>query len=97
VAAPVAVDVARDEGVTVTWDDGAVASFGLEELRRNCPCAACRELRGAGRPVAGPGPFRVESAETVGAWGLALVWNDGHSTGIYPWDRLRAWSEERGG
>ena len=28
-------------------------------------------------------PLRVVDAELVGAWGLGITWNDGHSTGIY--------------
>ncbi|MBV8304163.1 MAG: DUF971 domain-containing protein, partial [Acidimicrobiia bacterium] len=38
-------------------------------------------------------PLRAEGAELVGAWGVSLRWNDGHSTGIYAWDVLRAWGE----
>jgi hypothetical protein len=41
-----------------------------------------------------PQPLRAEGAELVGAWGISLRWNDGHSTGIYAWDVLRAWSED---
>jgi DUF971 family protein len=28
-----------------------------------------------------------------GAWGLQLTWNDGHATGIYPFDSLRTIAE----
>jgi DUF971 family protein len=95
VAEPAAVDVERERGVTVTWADGHMSRFGLEELRLNCPCAECRGLRDRGQvPGPGPGtsePLRIESAETVGAWGLNFVWNDRHSTGIFTWEVLRSW------
>ena len=28
--------------------------------------------------------------ETAGSVGVRLVWDDGHSSGIYTWERLRA-------
>jgi DUF971 family protein len=37
--------------------------------------------------------LRIEDAQLHGAWGLNLVWNDGHRTGIYPFDALRRWSD----
>lgn len=95
---PVTVDVERERGVTITWDDGRVSTFGLEELRTNCLCAACRGLREQGRAAwvqqpAAPA-LRIETAQEVGNWGLNLHWNDGHTTGIYTWEVLRAWDLE---
>ncbi len=93
--APTGVDVDRENGVTLTWPDGSSAVYGLEELRVNCPCAECRGLRERDLPVwpkpSSPLPLRVEDAELIGAWGLTLIWNDGHSTGIFSWEILRAW------
>ena len=92
---PVDVDIDRQRSVTVTWDDGHVSRFGLEELRLRCQCARCRGMRQEGQTVwpapGAPRPLRVESAHQVGNWGLSIAWNDGHSTGIYAWDVLRAW------
>jgi DUF971 family protein len=36
-------------------------------------------------------PITVTDAELSGAWGLSLDWSDGHSTGIYAWEKLRSW------
>lgn len=90
---PEAIDVDRSRSVTLTWPDGHVSGFGLEELRVNCPCAFCRNLRDQGRPAWTPGgeELSVAGAELVGNWGLQLRWNDGHKTGIYPWSALRSW------
>jgi len=94
---PVTIDLERDQGLTIVWDDDVVSRFTLEELRVNCPCAECRGLRDQGAVVwpkpTSPQPLHAEGAELVGAWGLSVRWNDGHSTGIYAWDVLRAWSE----
>jgi DUF971 family protein len=88
------VEVERDHGVTIEWEDGHVSRFGLEELRLNCQCAECRGLRQRGvviwPRVGAPEVLRVETAELVGAYGITFLWNDSHSTGIYPWEMLRA-------
>lgn len=93
---PTTVEIDRQQGLTLRWPDGTAASFGLAELRRNCPCAECRGLREQGR-VPGPGAaapvaLTVLDAELVGGWGLSLRWSDGHETGIYAWSILRAWA-----
>ena len=93
--APTNVELDRNAGLTLQWPDGTSAHFGLEELRRNCPCAECRGLREQGRSV-GPNPrsllaFSALDAELVGGWGMSIRWSDGHSTGIYAWSILRAW------
>jgi DUF971 family protein len=50
-----------------------------------------------GRPLLEPGSVPDSVTPTaialVGAYGLRVTWSDGHSTGIFPWDRLRALSE----
>ena len=91
------IDVAKEVGVTVTFYDGYVAQFDLVTLRQGCPCATCRNMRERGedswpRPDS-PVPLRVEHAELHGAWGLNITWNDGHNTGIYPFELLRQWHE----
>ncbi|MDQ6728626.1 MAG: DUF971 domain-containing protein [Actinomycetota bacterium] len=94
-ADPATIDVDRAVAVTITWEDGHVSRFDLENLRVSCPCAECRGLRELGedawpRPGA-PAALEVATAAQVGNWGLNLHWNDGHTTGIYTWEVLRAW------
>ena len=36
---PATTEVRRDEGVTITFQDGHVAEFDLLTLRAGCPCA----------------------------------------------------------
>ena len=91
--APVTIDVQRDQGLALTWADGTTNRFGLEELRRHCPCAECRMRRERNQPVwplpTSPQPLTIVTAELIGAWGIGFTWNDGHSTGIYSWTLLR--------
>src|SRR5947207_14932835 len=92
-SAPATIDVDRERGLILTWADGTTSRFGLEELRQHCPCADCRNRRDRGLPVwplpSSPQPLRLVDAEMVGAWGISVTWNDGHSTGIYSWTLLR--------
>ncbi len=94
---PANIDVVKDEGVTITFRDGHVATFDLLTLRRGCPCATCRGLRDQGQAVwprpGSPEPLRVDDARLHGAWALTITWNDGHATGIYPFESLRRWHE----
>ena len=96
---PSNIDVVREEGVSLTYLDGHEARFDLVTLRQGCPCATCRGLRDRGdqawpRPGS-PEPLRIDDAQLHGAWGLAITWNDGHTTGIYPFEALRKWDEGR--
>jgi DUF971 family protein len=97
---PARIDVVRDESVTLTFGDGYVARFDLHALRQGCPCATCRGQRDRGETVwprpGSPEPLRIEDARLHGAWGLAITWNDGHATGIFPFELLRRWHEAGG-
>ena len=97
---PQSVEVQRESGVSVVFADGHRCRFELQELRANCPCAGCRSQRDRGEQAwprpGSPAELRIDTAELMGNWGLGISWSDGHSTGIYPWDILRRWCEDRG-
>ena len=87
----------RRSHVEVLFEDGVRARFELGPLRLACPCADCNAKRTREQSVQ-PAVERGEAitindAELSGAWGLSLDWSDGHSTGIYAWERLREWVE----
>ena len=84
----------RDDGVLVEWSQGGEQTFyPARALRLACPCAACVEEM-SGRPLLDPAvvpeDIRPVSLALVGAYGLRIVWSDGHGTGIYTFERLRA-------
>jgi len=83
----------RDEGLTIEWEEGAPGVlFPARALRLACPCAECvEEMSGRPllRPETVPADVSPRSVQLVGAYGLKIVWSDGHSTGIYTFEALR--------
>jgi ATP-binding protein involved in chromosome partitioning len=84
----------RDEGLLIEWDRGGHEwLYPARELRLACGCAACMDEM-TGRPLLDPGTvppdIRPASVALVGTYGLRVHWSDGHSTGIYTFERLLA-------
>ncbi len=94
VEVPKRVEVEEGTRVVLTWDDAAVTELTATELRGACQCASCREPSGRAQTEAVlSGPIEVKIAETrlVGGYALNFVFApDGHGTGIYSFDALRA-------
>ena len=84
------------EELAVKWEDGNESFIPLEKLRRACPCAGCKGERDVmGNLYKGPEQeisplgFQLSSLAFVGNYAIQPVWQDGHSTGLYPLDYLR--------
>ncbi len=78
--------------LAIDWADGATSLFEIRELRLACGCAQCvDEWTGEDRldPSTVAEDVHPLSIETVGRYAIQIEWSDGHSTGIYPFDRLR--------
>ncbi len=93
-----------DIGFLILWQDGHKSEYSFPYLRRMCPCAECSVVRHRGRDVhslfapEGDGdstlidipenilPFDIQ---LVGRYAIQFKWNDGHSTGIYPFETLK--------
>jgi ATP-binding protein involved in chromosome partitioning len=84
----------QDDGLRIEWDqEGHQTFYPARGLRLACPCAGCVEEM-TGRPIltpeSVPAQVRPVSISLVGAYGLRVQWSDGHSTGIYTFERLLA-------
>ena len=82
--------------LSVLWEDGRQGHFDVRDLRLACPCALCVEEM-SGRALLDPSKVRPDVAPvtltSVGSYGIAIKWSDGHSTGIYSFQNLRALAE----
>jgi DUF971 family protein len=84
----------RADGLYIEWDEAGHAwLYPARALRLVCRCAACMEEM-SGRPLldpaAVPSDISPASIALVGAYGLRISWSDGHDTGIYGFQQLRA-------
>ncbi len=90
---PAEIEVTPVGTIRLVWRDGHVSTFLPRALRAACPCAGCvDEWTGEVRVQADriPPSLRATRVSRVGNYALTITWSDGHATGIYPYDRLRA-------
>src|SRR5262245_28805252 len=86
--------------LALAWGDGSESYLPFDDLRRNCPCAMCRDQRDTPpdplRVIKGPakGEITISNLVPVGAYAVQIVWSDGHDTGIYSFEALRQWRSE---
>lgn len=102
---PIEIRRTGSEGVSIRWTDGSTQELSSSTLRRNCPCAECREKRGDStheKPLSPKkGALRIVQNTLqdeltllevwgVGQYAVGLRWKDGHTSGIYTFDYLRS-------
>ncbi|MBE8166818.1 MAG: DUF971 domain-containing protein [Shewanella sp.] len=77
----------KSRQLEVTLDDGMTHQLSCEFLRVHSPSA---EVQGHGNPilVAHKKMVNITHVEMVGHYGVKLVFDDGHDTGIYSWSVL---------
>lgn len=91
---PTGIDLADSTRTfCVAWADGHVTRVPYRVLRLACRCAGCIDEL-TGQATLDPATVRedvgIASCEEVGLYGVRIRWTDGHGTGIYTWERLRA-------
>lgn len=85
------------EELAIKWDDQSETFIRLETLRRRCPCAGCQgEVDVMGQLHKGPeqrlsaASFKLVRIQAVGTYALQPFWGDGHSSGIFSFENLKA-------
>ena len=99
--ADISVSRTRRE-VSIRWQDGHESVYAFDLLRKECPCALCNDLRSKASASAGPslavlsgpvlkaGEVQVNEVSPVGRYAMNFIWSDGHDSGIYAFEFLRA-------
>lgn len=89
--------------LALRWDNGEESFIPLESLRRHCPCAGCKgETDVMGNVYKGPEipltplSFQLTRIVPVGGYALQPFWADGHSTGLYSFEYLKALGQGHG-
>ncbi len=97
---PVEIKLRRaEQQLVIRWADDHISTYSAGVLRRNCPCAGCREERRNTSPLKvlplrSEAPLTLTGVEAVGSYAIKPVWSDGHDTGIFDYKLLRALDEE---
>jgi DUF971 family protein len=77
----------------IEWADGHVSEYAPRELRLRCRCAGCVDEI-TGEPLLDPRRVAEDvfllAIHYVGRYALRFDWSDGHGTGIFPFEYLRA-------
>src|SRR5512143_1162954 len=90
---PTSIAQQGPRSLAIGWSDGHRRAYDVRALRLARGCAQCvDEWTGEDRldDAAVPldvAPVRIQS---VGRYAIQIDWSDGHTTGIYPFRRLRA-------
>ncbi|GAB5408956.1 MAG: DUF971 domain-containing protein [Balneolaceae bacterium] len=92
------IEVSNEEQVLeIAWDDGHTSTFPLFGLRKNCPCVSCRGGH-ASMNIFEPEAFQIKNPplmnitniKPIGNHAIQITWIDGHNSGMYRWETLRA-------
>ena len=81
-----------DRTLVIEWADGAQSLLDVRDLRLACACAECVDEwsgevhRAKDRVPQDIAPIGIQSG---GRYAIQIDWSDGHTTGIYPFERLR--------
>ena len=98
-SSPLHIDLQKEDGLTLHWDDGTQSFYSIEYLRAHSPSADHRQLQEemAKNPLTvlpsgmadQSGPLVAIDAKLVGNYAINITFSDGHKTGIYTWQYLR--------
>ena len=89
---PASIEQTGPRELSITWVDGEQSVYDVRDLRLACGCAQCVDEWSAQDrlvPQSVPDDVHPLSIQSVGRYALQIHWSDGHSTGIYPFERLR--------
>lgn len=86
------------KAITLKWKNGRVWMVGNKELRASCQCALCiNEM--TGEKTLDVSKIKADIAATqvtpLGNYAIGVTWNDGHSSGIYPYKKIEELSVKK--
>ena len=78
--------------IRVQWPDGSEDLLVNRDVRAACQCAACIEEY-TGQQILDSetiaSDIQATSIDTLGNYAVCIAWDDGHSSGIFTWGRLK--------
>jgi ATP-binding protein involved in chromosome partitioning len=87
-----------EKAITLTWPEGEEVTVNNRDLRMSCRCALCVDEL-TGRKLFKNKDIRPDIAPLevtpLGNYAIGVTWNDGHSSGIYPYKNIRELAETK--
>ena len=78
----------KSRTLEINFDDGSRFQLPCEYLRVFSPSAEVRVVTNRGEAVTGKENVNITDIKPVGSYAVQLYFDDGHDTGIYPWETL---------
>ena len=75
----------------IHWNNDKQLFYDVVELRRLCPCALCVDEKTGKRtlkPESISDKVRPIKIDSVGTYAINIVYDDGHKTGLYTFEKL---------
>ncbi|MBN2717862.1 MAG: P-loop NTPase [Deltaproteobacteria bacterium] len=85
------VTYSKKDGIVLKHGDSIVKTVSPADLRRRCACASCRD-EFTNDPILDPASVREDiepvSIRPMGNYAVAIEWSDGHTSSIYPYEKI---------
>lgn len=101
---PVSLDKSAERKLIICWNDGRQQAIPFRVLRDACQCATCMDekTKAVEKPAgmlnvisaAEAAPIDITLMQPVGNYAYNIHFSDGHTTGIFTFERLRALTSE---
>lgn len=98
---PIQVQLIDPKHLEIVWSNRQKRRYPIAELRKQCPCATCREQRS--QPIdSNPlqildftetQPLAILGMKPVGNYAYSIEFSDGHDTGIFTLEFLQSLGE----
>lgn len=87
--------------LAIRWNDGSQSLYDVRLLRFCCPCAYCLKKQTYKNTNITYKDYkhiytRPKKIVSCGSYALQIIYNDGHSSGIYPFTMLKELSQRTG-
>jgi ATP-binding protein involved in chromosome partitioning len=90
--------VVENGHLSVEWTKSSKTDYSPYTLRLECPCASCVDEH-TGKRIITPDKVSLDvralAVRPVGRYGVSINFSDGHSTGIYRFNKLKGMAEQK--
>lgn len=94
---PSRIEVTSPSLLEIDWGKGEKTAFSAFHLRTHCGCAHCID-ENTGKKLLDPTrispQLEIQGISPVGRYAISISFSDGHSTGIYPFEKLKTLPQE---